>query len=78
MLGVRDSSKTYEKVVSHEVVPESDLNVRQDEKQRSRKQLREEANRKLSTIVKVLKTGYEILRNHCSLPDAYLQFFLPI
>ena len=28
MLGVRDSSKTYEKVVSHEVVPESDLNVR--------------------------------------------------
>ena len=29
VLGVRDSSKTYEKVVSHEVVPESDLNVRQ-------------------------------------------------
>ena len=30
MLGVRDSSKTYEnKVVSHRVVPESDLNVRQ-------------------------------------------------
>ena len=29
MLGVRDSSKTYEKVVSYEVVPKSDLNVRQ-------------------------------------------------
>ena len=29
MLGVRDGSKTYEnKVVSHRVVPESDLNVR--------------------------------------------------
>jgi hypothetical protein len=48
-----------------------------DEKQQSRKQLREEANRKLSTIVEVLKTGYEILRNYCGLPDAYLQFFLP-
>ena len=30
MLGARDSSKIYEnKVVSHRVVPESDLNVRQ-------------------------------------------------
>ena len=26
----------------------------------------------------MLETGYEILRNYCSLPDAYLQFFLPI
>ena len=34
MLGVRDSSKTYEKVVSHEVVPESDLNVRHREIER--------------------------------------------
>ena len=25
----------------------------------------------------MLQTGYETLRNHCSLPDAYLQFFLP-
>ena len=49
-----------------------------DEKQRSQKQLREEANRKLSIIVKVLKTGYKILRNYYSLPNAYLQFFLPI
>ena len=31
VLGVRDSSKTYEnKVVSHRVVPKSDLNVRQN------------------------------------------------
>ncbi|OCK97061.1 uncharacterized protein K441DRAFT_550148, partial [Cenococcum geophilum 1.58] len=43
-----------------------------DEKQRSQKQLRKEANHKLSIIVKVLKTGYEILRNHCGLPNAYL------
>jgi len=32
---------------------------------------------KLSMIIEVLKTGYEILRNHYSLPNAYLQFFLP-
>jgi len=25
----------------------------------------------------VLQTGYKTLRNHCGLPDAYLQFFLP-
>ena len=48
-----------------------------EERQRSRKQLREAANRKLPTIVEVLQTGYETLRNHCGLPDAYLQFFLP-
>ncbi|OCK98549.1 uncharacterized protein K441DRAFT_543256, partial [Cenococcum geophilum 1.58] len=43
-----------------------------DKKQRSRKQLYKEANYKLSIIVKVLKTGYEILRNYYGLPDAYL------
>ena len=25
----------------------------------------------------MLQTGYETLRNHCGLPDTYLQFFLP-
>ena len=29
-------------------------------------------------IVEVLQTGYKTLRNHCGLPDAYLQFFLPM
>ena len=48
-----------------------------EEKQRSRKQLREEANHKLSMIVEALETGYQTLRSHCGLPDAYLQFFLP-
>ena len=43
-----------------------------DKKQRSRKQLYKEANRKLSTIVKVLEMGYKILRNYYSLPNAYL------
>ena len=48
-----------------------------EEKQRSQKQLRKEANCKLSIIAEVLKTGYQTLRNCCGLPDAYLQFFLP-
>ena len=48
-----------------------------EEKQRSRKQLREEANCKLPMIVEILETGYQTLRSHCGLPDAYLRFFLP-